>query len=297
MKTQPLGDSSLLSTRIAYGCWRVAGSEDPRHVTDDSMARGRRAIAAAYEAGYTLFDNADIYCRGICETVLGHALQDNPGMRDRVLIATKCGIRFPGEPNLDSPQRYDFSAEHILYSAEQSLKRMKIETIDLYQLHRPDVLMDPEEVAGAFDQLRRQGKVKAFGVSNFSPSYVETLAQFCPMPLIVNQVDIHLGRLDCFHDGTLDQCLRRNMTPLAWSPLAGGRLMGAATASDVKLAQLLQTLDETAGRYGVSRTLIALAWLMKHPSKIIPIIGTTDPDHIRTATKSDNIDLSREDWY
>src|SRR5438105_5332893 len=106
MRTQPLGDSSLISARLAYGCWRVAGSENPRDVTDDSIARGRRAVAAAYEAGYTLFDNADIYCHGICETVFGQALRDNPGMRERIVIATKCGICFPGEPNPDSPHRY-----------------------------------------------------------------------------------------------------------------------------------------------------------------------------------------------
>lgn len=293
MNTQPLGDSPLLSTRISYGCWRAAGSEDPRQVTPDTMARGRRAISAAYEAGYTLFDNADIYCHGICESIFGDALSDNPGMRDRILIATKCGIRFPGQPNADSPQRYDFSAEHILWSAEQSLRRMKIETFDLYQLHRPDVLMDPTEVAGAFDKLRRHGKAKEFGVSNFSTSQVETLAQFCPMPLIVNQVEIHLGRLDCFHDGTLDQCLRKNMTPLAWSPLGGGSLMSANGSKNV----LTQTLDDTASRYGVSRAVIALAWLMKHPSHILPIIGSTNIDRIRDAVKADSVELTREDWY
>ena len=301
MRTQPLGDSPLLSTRVAYGCWRVAGSEDPRQVTDDSIAHGRRAIAAAYEAGYTLFDNADIYCHGLCETVLGQALRDNPGMRDRVLIATKCGICFPGEPNADSPHRYDFSASHVLWSAEQSLKRLNIETIDLYQLHRPDVLMDPHEVAGAFDQLRRQGKAKEFGVSNFSTSYVDTLSQFCPMPMIVNQVEISLARLDCFYDGTLDQCLRKNMTPLAWSPLGQGWLgSGKLDPADPHVQRktaLIAMLDQVATRHGVPRMVIALAWLMKHPSKIIPIIGSTNPEHIRAATKADEVDLSREDWY
>jgi predicted oxidoreductase len=301
MQNQPLGDSPLLSSRVAFGCWRVAGSEDPRQVTGDSIAVGRRAISAAYEAGYTLFDNADIYCHGICETVMGQALGDNPGMRDRVLIATKCGIRFPGEPGADSPPRYDFSAAHIVSSAEQSLKRLKIDTIDLYHLHRPDLLMDPHEVAGAFDQLRRQGKAKEFGVSNFSPSFVDTLAHCCPMPLIVNQVEIHLGRLDCFYDGTLDQCLRKNMTPLAWSPLDKGLLAsGQLDPADPQIKRksaLIETLDQVAARYGATRTIIALAWLMKHPSKIIPIIGTTNPQRIRAATKADEIDLSREDWY
>jgi len=301
MKTQPIGKSSLLSTRLAYGCWRVAGAEHPRDVTEASQAAGRRAIAAAYEAGFTLFDNADIYCRGVCETVLGQALREISGMRERVLIATKCGIIFPGDPRPDSPHRYDFSAGHITASCEQSLKRLGIETIDLYHLHRPDVLMDPSEVAGAFDKLRRLGKVREFGVSNFTPSQVQTLAAFCPMPLIVNQVEVHLGRLDCFYDGTLDQCLRENMTPLSWSPLGGGWIgSGKVDGADPRAAgkaHLLKTLGAIAKKYDAAPTLIALAWLLKHPSRILPIIGSVNADRIRAATEADAIDLSREDWY
>lgn len=301
MKTQLLGTSSLLSSRLSYGCWRVAGAEHPKDVTERGMAEGRRAIAAAYEAGYTLFDNADIYCRGVCETVLGLALKDNPGMRERVLIATKCGIIFAGDPRPDSPQRYDFSAGHILRSCEQSLKRMGTETIDLYQLHRPDVLMDPQEVAGAFEQLRRAGKVREFGVSNFSPSYVEALAACCSMPLIVNQVEIHLGRLDCFNDGTLDQCLLRKMTPLAWSPLGrgwigSGKIDAADPGAEMKKT-VIDLLDKIAAERGVPRTVIALAWLLKHPSRIIPIIGSTNPERIAVAAKADDVELSREEWY
>ncbi|HZK82601.1 MAG TPA: aldo/keto reductase, partial [Humisphaera sp.] len=168
----------------------------------------------------------------------------------------------------------------------------------LYMLHRPDLLMHPAEVAGAFDQLRREGKVREFGVSNFSPSFVETLAASCPMPLIANQVEIHLGRLDCFYDGTVDQCIRRNITPMAWSPLGGGWLAaGKVDAKNKTRKNLIDTLDATAGKYGATRSAIALAWLLKHPSRMIPIIGSIKPEHIRSATKADEIDLSREDWY
>src|SRR5665213_231847 len=301
MKTQLLGKSSLLSTRLAYGCWRLVGTWEPREVTPDRIDQGRRACAAAYEAGYTLFDNADVYCRGVCETVLGNSLKDVPGMRQRILIATKCGIRFTGDPTPDAPQRYDFSAKHILWSCEQSLNRLGIETIDLYQLHRPDVLMDPHEVAQAFDQLRRQGKAREFGVSNFSPSSLAALAKFCPMPLIVNQVEIHLGRLNCFTDGTLDQCLQNKMTPLAWSPLGGGWLAeGKIDPTDPRKkfkSDLLTVLKEIAGKYAVPHNVLAMAWLMKHPSGIIPIVGSNKPDRIREAAMADNVNLSREDWY
>jgi predicted oxidoreductase len=238
----------------------------------------------------------------MCETIFGQALAEKPAMRDKILIATKCGIRFPGDPEPTSPQRYDFSAEHILRSADKSLKRLNTDRIDIYQLHRPDLLMNPAEVAEAFDKLQKAGKVRYFGVSNFLPSFLSALAAHCPMPLIVNQVEIHLGRLDCFYDGTLDQCLEKTITPLSWSPLGGG-MLGDGKSVDPKhprhddLTKLLALMDQIAGEHGVSRTVIACAWLMKHPTRIIPIVGSANPDHIRAAVKADDIELSREDWY
>jgi predicted oxidoreductase len=302
MKTQPLGKSSLISTRLSYGNMRCVSTWDVSQVTPERMAEGRRAHIAAHEAGYTLFDTADIYCAGVCETVLGQTLKEVRGMRQAITIATKCGIRFGGNPNPDSPHRFDFSTEHILWSCDASLKKMGIETIDLYQLHRPDLLMNPPEIAAAFDKLKSAGKVREFGVSNFSPSFVTTLQKFCPMPLIVNQVQIHLGLLDCFYDGTLDQCIAQNMTPLSWSPLGGGWLGTGKSipATDTKREQkqkLLDLLDKTAADHSVSRTIISFAWLMKHPSKIIPIVGSNNPDHIKDAVKADSLELSREEWY
>src|ERR1043166_1024504 len=222
MQTIPLGVSSLRSSRMAYGCWRVAGTWNASEVTPGSRAAGQRAIAAAYDCGYTLFDNANIYCGGESERLLGAALKDIPGMRERVTIATKCGIRFGGEPQPDAPPRYDFSAGHIVESCEQSLQRLGIETIDVYMLHRPDYLADPHEVAEAFAKLRATGKVRYFGVSNFRPTLVTALQVVCPMPLVVHQVEISLAKLDAFTDGTLDQCLIEGITPMAWSPLAAG---------------------------------------------------------------------------
>jgi predicted oxidoreductase len=302
MKTQLLGRSSLRSTRLAYGCWRLVGTMKPAEVTPEREAAGRRAVLAAYDAGYTLFDHADIYCRGVSERVFGEAMKGVSGWRDRVVIATKCGIRFGGDPNPDSPHRFDFSPEHILRSCDESLKRLGVETIDLYQLHRPDLLMDPPAVAAAFDQLRRQGKVREFGVSNFSASFVTALQKACPFPLIVNQVEVHLARLDCFDDGTLDQCLAERMTPLAWSPLGGGVLGDGATLDPQHprqglLTNLRTVMDEVAKKHGVPRSLIAFAWLLKHPSGIIPIVGSINPERIREATRADEIELSREDWY
>jgi predicted oxidoreductase len=302
MKSQSLGQSSLTSSRLSYGTMRIVHTWEPKDVTPERVEQGKRSCIAAYEAGYTLFDSADIYCRGECERVLGLAIKDVAGMRDRILVATKCGIRFPGEPKADSPHRFDFSAEHILRSCEGSLKRLGLETIDLYQLHRPDALMNPAEVAGAFEQLKKQGKVREFGVSNFSPSQLTALQSACPMPLIVNQVEIHLLRLAPFNDGTLDQCLAEKITPLSWSPVAGGVLAdgGKVDPKHPKaegLRKLLETLDAVAAKYGVGRTVITLAWLLKHPAGIIPIVGSTNPAHIAAAVKADAINLDREDWY
>src|SRR5262245_57597150 len=144
MKSIPIGSSSLVASRIAYGCWRIAGTWNPAEVTPEREAEGRRAVLAACDAGYTFFDLADIYCEGMAERIFGQALKEMRSMRDRVVIATKCGIRRAGEPRPDSPYRYDFSAEHIVLSCEQSLRRLGVERVDIFQLHRPDYLMDPE---------------------------------------------------------------------------------------------------------------------------------------------------------
>ncbi len=302
MQTVKLGLSSLVSSRIAYGCWRSAGTSDPAEVTPEAREAGRSAIIAAYEAGYTLFDNAEIYCRGVCEEILGHALREVSGMRARVLIATKCGIRVAGDPGPEAPKRYDFSGEYIVRACEGSLTRLGIETIDLYMLHRPDYLADPHEIAGAFVQLYDAGKVRYFGVSNFRPSLVSALQAACPLPLIVNQVEISLARLDCFTDGTLDQCLEKRITPLAWSPLGGGYLASGAilrlpSEHQRHAKSVLRALDEVAEKRGVSRTAVALAWLLKHPSRMVPIIGSNNPERIRDAARAADLELTREEWY
>lgn len=302
MKSIRLGKSSVACSRLAYGCWRIAGTPGSAVQNTDREAAGRAAVIAAYEAGYTLFDHADIYSKGLAETIFGQVLSQIPGMRERVVIATKCGVRRPGEPGSNIPYRYDFSREHILDSCEGSLKRMGVDCIDLYMLHRPDYLMEPEEVAAAFAQLKEQGKVREFGVSNFLPSQLLTLQSACPMPLIANQVEISLWQLDRFNDGTLDQCVRDKIVPLAWSPLAGGRLVSTVGVDmqdpeHARKFRIADTLDALARDKGVSRVAVALAWLMRAPAGIVPIVGSTNPDHIRAAALADTVGLSREEWY
>jgi predicted oxidoreductase len=222
-------------------------------------------------------------------------------MRGQVLIATKCGIRKAGSPHGNAPYRYDFSADYLIASCEGSLRRLGVDTIDLYQLHRPDLLAAPAEVADAFGRLRQAGKVREFGVSNFHPSQVAMLQKACPWPLRVNQIEISLGHLAPFWDGTLDQCLTDRLTPMAWSPLAGGKLLSQTVdMTDPRHAQrqkLLDTMDLVARERGVSRAVIAIAWLLRHPAGIVPIIGSTDPGRIRELAAADTCELTREEWY
>jgi predicted oxidoreductase len=301
MQTTRFGKSSLTSSRLSYGCWRLAGTWNPREVTPETEAAGRRALCAAVEAGYTTFDHADIYCRGACERIFGQVLRENPGWRERMVIVTKCGIRSPDDPP-GAPYRYDFSSQHIVSSCEASLQRLNIDTIDVFLLHRPDYLMDPEEVAAAFTRLRASGKVREFGVSNFRPFQVTALGRAYERPLVVNQVEMSLAHLDPLEDGTLDQCLTEGITPMAWSPLAGGRLGDGSrrvlpSQEAYQTAEINRQLDAMAANLGASRTAVALAWLLRHPAGIVPVVGSVDPTRIREAVKADTLRLSREDWY
>jgi predicted oxidoreductase len=180
--------------------------------------------------------------------------------------------------------------------------RLGIETIDLYLLHRPDLLADPEEIAQVFSQLKASGKVRCFGVSNFRPTLVTALQAVCPMPLVAHQVEISLAKLDAFTDGTLDQCLIERITPMAWSPLAAGLIGNGAnrllpSQGTYQPERFLPVLDSVAKARGASRTVVALAWLLKHPARIMPIIGTINPDRIREAAKAADLALTREEWY
>lgn len=302
MNSVTLGVSDMQVSSLAYGCWRIAGQVGPDGPRPEAMETGSRAVLAAYEAGYTLFDNADIYGGGTSERILGQTLKEVSGMRDQVQILTKCGVRHAGQPHQDSPNRYDLSAEHIVSACEGSLKRMNIETIDVYMLHRADLLVNPDEVGQAFSQLKVDGKVRHFGASNFRPTLLTALQSACPMPIIAHQFEFSLNRLDPLTDGTLDQCLIEKVTPMAWSPLGGGLLAdGPGRLLDWQKQYdpepIKPVLDEIASDHGVSRVVVALAWLMKHPAGVLPIVGSANPGRIRDAARAADLDLSREEWY
>ena len=302
MKTQILGTSGIEISRLAYGCMRISGSWDRTTVDDAVIRRGIEILEAAVDAGYTFFDHADIYGDTACESIYGHALEKHPDWRGRLVVATKCGIRFEDEPSPGQPHRYDFSHEHILTSVEESLQRLRLDRIDLLMLHRPDFLADPAEIARAFTELRAAGKVREFGVSNFRPTLLSAVQNALPFALQVNQVEIHPLRLESFTDGTLDQCLELGVTPMAWSPLAQGRVGTGqepkpdAPDRDHQLA-ILAAMDLAAAQFGCDRTVIALAWLLRHPAGIVPVVGSARPENIRNAALAAEIEMDRDTWY
>ncbi len=302
MKSIKLGKSSLCVSHIAYGCWRIAGTWDSSRVTPQARASGVQALITAHEAGYTFYDLADIYCDNVSEEIFGQALRKVKGLQHNAIIATKCGIRAPNTPTPGTPYRYDFSSEYIIKSCEGSLKRLGIDCIDVYQMHRPDYLMDPSEIAKAFAKLKKSGKVKHFGVSNFKPSQIAMLQSTLKQPLLVNQVEISLSQLESFENGTLDHCIMEKITPMAWSPLGGGHLGNGPkkvlpTQEGYRAGRIRRALDKLAREFGVNRRIIAIAWLLRHPAGIVPIVGTTQSARIQELSQAGEINLSRENWY
>lgn len=298
MRTVQIGPKAdmLEVSRLAYGCMRIAGTWNPDEITAERKESAFKSLEAAYNAGYTLFDHADIYCRGGCEKLHGEFFKSRPELKERTILATKCGIRFRNEPP-GTVGRYDFSKEHILWSCDRSLERLGVDRIDLYQLHRPDLLMNTEEVAEAFAKLKEAGKVRMFGVSNFFPATVELLQKWLPFPIVVNQIEVSLWKLEPFFDGTLDQCIRENIVPLSWGPLGGGRIGKQETHGTTGTEPLSEALADVAKSHDSDEAIVALAWLMKHPSGIVPIVGSVQPERIKASTKAVDIDLIREEWY
>lgn len=288
MRYVTLGNSELRSSVLAYGCMRLAGDGA------DARDRAFAALDAALAAGIDHFDHADIYGGGACETLFGDWLAARPGLRERLLLTTKCGVRRAGDPATDSPKRYDLSAEWIAASVDASLGRLRCGHIDLFLLHRPDWLADPDAIATVCGRLRDEGKVRRFGVSNFSAPQVELLAAKMEQPLVVNQVEISIAARAALDDGTLDQCQRRAMTPMAWSPLGGVVQERQSGATDHPLQR---ELAAQARHFECETAAVALAWLLAHPSGIVPVIGTSSPARIGAAARAAELSYGREEWY
>jgi predicted oxidoreductase len=276
-------------SRIAAGMWRLDGWD----------LRGERLagwIEEAVDLGVTTFDHADIYGGYVCEGIFGEALALRPGLRDRIELVTKCGIQLPIDNNPGcTVKHYDTSRKHILESVERSLNNLNTDRIDLLLIHRPDPFMDPDETAGAFTSLRESGKVLHFGVSNFTSSQFEMLQSRLPFPLVTDQVEISVLHTDAFDDGTVEFCQTRRISPMAWSPLAGGELF---TADDERTVRVRSELEAVCSENGIgSIARLALAWLLAHPAGIVPVTGTGRIERIRSEVAAAEIELSRQDWF
>lgn len=283
--TRRLGTSDIEISPLAWGMWRLA--ENGR-----TAAEVATLVHAALDAGITLLDTADIYGFdgtsgfGDAEALLGEVLAAEPALRSRMVLASKGGIM--------PPLPYDQSAEYLSGAIDASLRRMQVETIDLYQIHRPDILAHPQEVARTLEDALAAGKIRSIGVSNFTPAQTEALAHFLTTPLVATQPEISPLRIDCFENGELDQAMRLGLTPLAWSPLGGGRLLSPESARDKAVAT---ELDRIAAEQGVSRSVAAYGWLMAHPAGIVPIIGSQSTARITESTQALGMRWTRQDWY
>ena len=282
------------ASRVALGCMRIAELSD---------AQAQQYLCHAVEMGYNYFDHADIYGGGECERVFGRALKANPRLRDKLLIQSKVGIR---------KGMYDFSADYLLSAVEATMTRLGVDHLDALLLHRPDLLMEPEEVAEVFDKLHTSGKVGAFGVSNHSAQQLQLLQAFCDQKLIINQLQLSLAHATLIssganvnldgHDGVnydgylRDYCRLNGITVQAWSPLQHGFISGTFMGNE-DYPQLNAALRELAEKYGVTDTGMAIAWLLRLPEKVQPVVGSVNPERLTAIAEAAEIELSREDWY
>jgi predicted oxidoreductase len=277
-------------SRIVYGMWRL--KDDPKGVTPQRILT---KINTAIEHGITSFDHADIYGDYCCEELFGSALSDAPTLRDSLQIITKCGIKLVSQHRPDHAiKHYDTGREHILSSVERSLKSLRTDRIDLLLIHRPDPLLDVDEVADAFVALRTEGKVLHFGVSNFSVPQMELLASRLPFPLVTNQVECSVMHMAPLADGTLDYCQRLRISPMAWSPLGGGSLFSSNAIREQRIREVLELISRS---HEAAPDQIAIAWLLRHPAKIVPVIGTNDTERMIRLSKAHTINLSRSEWF
>jgi predicted oxidoreductase len=294
MKKVKIANGAINASAISMGCMRISNLTE---------AEAYELINCALDQGINFFDHADIYGGGRAEEIFSQAIGMNPAIRDNIFIQTKCGIR---------KGYFDFSKEHILSSVDSSLKRLNTEYIDVLLLHRPDTLMEPEEVAEAFEALERSGKVRYFGVSNFNSMQIELLNRYLKSKVIINQLQfsiMHTGMIDSGlnvnmknnesidRDGSiLEYCRLNGITIQAWSPFQYGFFDGTFIDND-KFPELNTKMDEIAVQKGVSKTALAIAWILRHPAGIQAVVGTTNIERMKEICKASQVTLTRQEWY
>jgi predicted oxidoreductase len=280
---RPLGRSGIEVSSLAWGHWRLSGTD---------VGAAARLLHAALDAGIDLIDTADIYgpdngeAFGAAEALLGRVLAAEPGLRERIVLASKGGIVI-GTP-------YDSSADYLTSAIDASLRRLGTDRLDLWQIHRPDILTHPEEIARTVGDAFRAGKIRAFGVSNFTAGQIATLQHFLDIPILSTQPELSALKIDPIENGELDQAMVADLAVMAWSPLGGGRIASPTTSREEAVAA---ALDAVAGQNVVSRTAAALSWIMTHPARPIPIVGSQRAERIAEATDAFKVRWTRAQWY
>ncbi len=280
-------NSDLHLSRFVQGIWRL--HEDP---AGTEPKRVLQKIEVCLELGINTFDHADIYGGFENEEIFGRALALSPHLKSMIKIVSKCGIQIPGKKF--KTKYYDSSPEHITKSVERSLQKLGVECLDLLLIHRPDPLLNPRDISDAFLKLHVEGKVRHFGVSNFTPSQFSLLQNKLHFPVVTNQVEFNPFHTDPLFDGTFDQALDYEFSPMVWSPTAGGRIFSPKNKQE---NLLLNTLSELGKKYSATNDQILYAWFLLHPAKLIPILGSNNIKHIQSAIGAVDITLSKEDWF
>jgi predicted oxidoreductase len=294
MRTMKLGSSTLEVPVLAVGCMRM----DSLNKTE-----AEQFVRTALEEGVNFFDHADIYGAGACEEILSDAIHMNDDIREQIILQSKCGIR---------PGMFDFSKPYILESVDSILKRLKTDYLDILLLHRPDALVEPDEVAEAFDLLESSGKVRHFGVSNQNPLQIQLLKRSVKQPLVANQLQLSITNANMISNGinvnmvndsalnrdgsVLDYCRLNDITIQPWSPFQYGFFEGVFLGSE-KFPELNLMIDTIAKKYEVSNTTIAIAWILRHPARMQPVIGSMNIGRLKDCCKASDIELTREEWY
>ena len=289
-----LGKSKLEVPVIAVGCMRINSL---------SKVEAEKFVQTALDEGAIFFDHADIYGRGTCEEIFAEAVHMNDDVREKIIVQSKCGIR---------KGMFDFSKEHIINSVNNSLKRLKTDYLDVLLLHRPDALVEPEEVAEAFDELESSGKVRYFGVSNQKPMQIELLRKYVKQPIVANQLQLSITNANMISNGmnvnmeidssidrdgsVLDYCRLNDITIQPWSPFQYGFFEGVFIGNE-KFPELNKMIGEIAEKYDVTNTTIVVAWLLRHPANMQPIVGTMNIDRLKDCCRATDIRLTREEWY
>ncbi|MFI7483577.1 aldo/keto reductase family oxidoreductase [Kocuria sp. M1R5S2] len=306
-----------MSSRLIYGCMTIGGTWDAAPPTAATVDRARAAVRAALDAGITDFDHADIYAHGKSEAVFGQLLEEDPDLARRAALQTKCGIRLPGNTAAPgAPAHYRLDRDTIRSSLEGSLRRLRVDSVERLMLHRPDPLSDPLEVAATLDELRREGLIRSVGLSNMSLRQVSLYQQLLATPVTAVQIELSLrhrsfverqilvnhveGAEHSFPEGVLEYCAADGIEVQAWGALARGLYSGAPIPpEDQHAAATAHTVEEIAAEHGTTREAVVLAWLMRHPGGIRPVVGTTDPERIAACTEAEALvpRLGHEQWY